>query len=275
MHTASSRFRCVCTMASAAAFVAAIALPCSTDARTIRNVAPAALNSPNSTHDPNDTPRVKSAGSQTSVDASVDALPVGRVIYAQLAQTIDVRKAKQGQPIAARVTLGVLSHGKVLVAEGGRITGRVTEVKVRSDDDPESVLGIVFDRAETVDGKELPLSLTVQAIGIGVLRSSLKVRMGAYGPYSAAPGPISTGNSSPTRGPEEDQLPAAETKPALDVGSKGMVGLKDLELTEGQGRADGSLVKSINKNVKLDSGWQLVLRVIEPKAAHGKRLSRN
>lgn len=269
MHTASSPFRCACRMAFAAALVAAIALPCSTDARTFQSVAQAALNNQNSTYDANAGARVNSARSQTSVDAGVDALPVGRVIYAELTQTIDARKARQGERIAARVTLGVLSHGKVLVAEGGKITGRVTEVKARSDDDPESVLGIVFDRAETVDGKELPLSLTVQAIGIGVLRSPLKVGMGTYSPYSAAGGPISTGNS-PVRGPQEDQLPAAETKPPLDIGSKGMVGLNDLHLTEGADGAGGSLVKSINKNVKLDNGWQLILRVVAPKAIPSK-----
>lgn len=272
MHTASCHSRCVHTIVLAAAVALTSSLPNPMDAEAVPNVVQAAVTKQQSTDYRNGT---KVRDSADGDPARAEALPVGRAIYAQLAQTIDVRKAKQGERIAARVTLGVLSHGKVIVAEGGKITGRVTEVKPRSEDDPESVLGIVFDRAETVDGKELPLSVTVQAIGIGALRAPLKVRLGAYGPYSAAPGPVSTGNSPPTRGPEEDQLPAAETKPALDIGSKGMVGLKDLELTEGADGASESLVESVSKNVKLDNGWQLVLRVVAPKAVPGKTVTRN
>jgi hypothetical protein len=191
------------------------------------------------------------------------ALPVGRVIYAELMQTIDVRKVKAGEPIYARVTLGVLSHGKVLVPEGARIEGHVTEAKERSKNDPESVLGIVFDRAETVDGKELPLELTVQAMGVGALRPRSDIKLQEGTSYSMAPGATSIEDAEAEPGGDRDEhLPQAETKPALDLGSKGMVGLKQLDLSAGKDPTQGSLVTSREKNVKLDNGWQLVLRVV-------------
>jgi hypothetical protein len=199
------------------------------------------------------------------------ALPVGRVIYAELMQTIDVRKVKVGEPIYARVTLGVLSHGQVLIAEGARITGNVTETKARSKNDL-SVLGIVFDRAETIDGKELPLELTVQAIGVGALRPRSDIKLQEGTPYSMVPGPTSIeAAGSETGGDRNDHLPLAETKPALDLGSKGMVGLKELELSAGKDPAQGSLVTSRQKNVKLDNHWQLVLRVVGPKVEAVKK----
>ncbi|MGH9734276.1 MAG: hypothetical protein ACRD8A_06785 [Candidatus Acidiferrales bacterium] len=272
MHTASPRFWFVSTAFLTAAVLVAISLPGLMDAKTVCRVAQAASNNRNSTRYGNDKKLNSSANGDRNKAA---ALPIGRVIYAELAQTIDVRRAKRGEPIAAKVTLGVLSHGKVLVAEGAKITGHVTEVKIQSEDNSESVLGIVFDRADTTDGKELPLNLTVQAIGIGQLRSSSDAKLQAETPYSAVSG-LSMGAA--TRGDsrsQRDDLPPAETKPALDIGSKGMVGLKGLKLIEGVDAAKGSLVTSVSKNVKLDSRWQLVLRVIAPKAPGGKAVTKN
>lgn len=267
---ARTRFRCVWTTVLAAAVFLAISLPGSMDAETPGGVAQDAENIQKSIRHGGGTAAVQANGGPTSADQ----LPVGRVIYAELAQTIDVRKAKRGDPIAAKATLGVLSHGKVLIAEGATITGHVTEVKARSEDSPESVLGIVFETADTTDGQELPLNLTVQAIGIGQLRSATDAKLEAETPYSAVPGP-SMGGATRGRPSERDDLPAAETKPALDIGSKGMVGLKELKLTEGADTAKGSLVTSVSKNVKLENRWQLVLRVIAPKAAAGKTVTRN
>lgn len=217
---------------------------------------------------PNGAAQAPAAGAN---DAKDGVLPIGRVIYAELTQTIDARKAKPGQPIFARATLGVLSHGKVLIAEGARISGHVTEVKARTKDDPESTLGIVFDQAETIDGRNLPLELTVQAIGVGSLRPRSDVKVEEDHRYSAVPGPMSMGSADPSpRADRDEELPAAETKPALDLGSKGIVGVKELTLAGGKDPANESLVKSIKKDVKLDNRWQLVLRVVGPRTISNK-----
>lgn len=273
MHTASLRLRCVSATVLAAAVLLAVFLPAgSMDAETRGSVAQAAADHQKSIHNRNAN---GAASPSNRGQSNTDALPVGRVIYAELAQTIDVKKARRGEPIVAKVTLGVLSHGKVLVAEGATITGRVTEVKTRSEDDPESVLGIVFERTDTTDGKELPLNLTVQAIGLGQLRSRSDTKLEAETPYSAVAG-LSMGGAARIEGrSQRDDVPAVETKPALDIGSKGMVGLKELKLTEGTDAAKGSLVTSVSKNVKLDNHWQLVLRVIAPKTVAGAAVTRN
>lgn len=273
MHTASLRFRCVSTTVLAAAVLLPVFLSAGlVDAEALGSMAQATGNNHNSIHNRSAN---GIASSSNRSQSNTDALPVGRVIYAELAQTIDARKARRGEPIVAKVTLGVLSHGKVLVAEGATITGHVTEVKARSEDDPESVLGIVFERADTTDGKELPLNLTVQAMGIGQLRSSTDTKLEAETPYSAVAGLPMGGAARVEPRSQRDDLPPVDTKAALDIGSKGMVGLKELKLTEGTDAAKGSLVTSVSKNVKLDNHWQLVLRVIAPKTPAGKAVTRN
>jgi hypothetical protein len=216
----------------------------------------------------------QSATSKTSSAASNaaagEALSVGRVIYAELTQTIEARKAKIGEPIAAKVTLAVLSRGEVLIADGAKISGHVTEAKRRSKKNPESVLGIVFDRAELKEGGELRLALTVQAVGIGgfstgSMASAITDPDSHYSPAAALPGVSGHGAGSAIT-PAAAELPEAARQPALDLGSKGVIGLSDLQLEEGTETTKGSLVTSTSKNVKLDHGDELVLRVIASKS---------
>jgi hypothetical protein len=200
------------------------------------------------------------------------ALPVGSTIYAALDKSIDAKRAKPGDAIVARVTFPVLAHGKVLIENGARILGHVTVASSRSKDSPNSQLGMVFDRATLKGGEELPLNLTVQAIGFeGPLPGE------AVQPESNPfPPPSASAQASPRHTPaalpphpqssdaqEQEQQPTVETAhSALDAGSKGAVNLPGLTLTEGTDPKHGSLVSSGSKNVKLERGYALVLRVI-------------
>jgi hypothetical protein len=106
----------------------------------------------------------------------------------------------------------------------------------------------------------------VQAVGIGSLERTNHLPGEDPGALTVAPGfpdlstPRATGSES-----SASAVPKAETSPALDLGSKGMVGLKGLELTEGTDPTKGSLVESTTKDVKLGNRYELVLRVIAPK----------
>ncbi len=264
---ATPEFRRVRGIALTIAIIVSVCLPATTHARTIDTDAVILRIVTCS-------PGISEVSSGNSDQASeTDSFPVGRAIYAELSQTIDVRKVKPGDPIFAKVTLGVLSHGKVLIAEGATITGHVTEATKRTGTNPKSVLGIVFDRAETIDGKEIPINLTVQAIGPGELRARSNLKLEVDSQYSAVNGPISTGGTQQPQAAEDDkEVPLAEREPALDAGSKGMVGLKGLDLTEATDATQGSLITSTSKNVKLGNRWQVVLRVIAPAAiASAKR----
>jgi hypothetical protein len=264
----SITLRRIVRVALAAAMMALVCLPCAVRAQTSATTRTAAAANDKTASNSDRAPQGRTVGADQG--SSTGALPVGRVIFAELTQTIDVRKAKPGEPIFAKVTLGVLSQGKVLIADGATITGHITEAKTRSEKDPQSVLGILFDQVATVDGKELPLDLTVQALSTSELRAPSALKVNDDGPYAAVPGPIS-GSARPPRGAGGYELPPAETDPPLDLGSQGIVGVTDLKLTEGADAMKGSLVSSTRKNVKLGDRWQLVLRVIVPSVAARKK----
>jgi hypothetical protein len=207
-------------------------------------------------------------------DAAPNELPVGTTICAVLTKTVDAKKAKAGDGVAAKATLAVLSHGKVMIADGARISGHIMKARARSPDNPESEVRIVFERVALKDGGEIPLALTVQAIGYGGLPLPTEGDPGEHSPYPpplASQEPSSVRHSSaphpqpqPLETPDIPRGTGNPTNPALDVGSKGVVGMPGLTLSEASGAARGSVVSSSSKNVKLESGSQLILRVIAP-----------
>jgi hypothetical protein len=216
--------------------------------------------------------RGQSTSSVPLTTSSASDLAAGTTICAALANSIDAKKAKPGDAIVARITLPLLSHGKVIIPNGAKITGHVAWAMARSRGSDDSELGIVFDRAVLKDGSELPLSLTVQAIGgeslsaadlanqepeqvVDEMKPRLDRLYGRHVPSSEPPNP-----------PQPDADAREPRHPILDSGSHGAIGLPDLTLTESSDAASGSMVKSLKKNVRLDAGTEILLRVIGARA---------
>lgn len=215
-------------------------------------------------------------GSESQGHALMNQLAVGTTICAVLTKSIDAKKAKAGDAISAKTTLPVLSHGKVLIFNGAKITGRITEVQAHSKGHPESEVGIVFDRVALKERASMPLALTVQAIGYVGLPIARGEDPGAYSPYvpttsgmqgtsspNARHSSVRPGSGGPDSGvvmPVSGRGGSEAARPVLDAGSKGTVGLPELTLTEGSDER-GSVITSSRRNVKLDRGSELILRV--------------
>lgn len=206
-------------------------------------------------------------------------LQPGSLIYAELSKSIDAKKAKVGDPVQGKITQAVLSHGKVVIPKNAKLVGHLTDVKASSKDQPQSELGIVFDRAELKDGTQIPLtSATIQAMGVpsGLDQSPSNIAGGGGPEPSGMPGSRTGGGnmggmSSPMGGnpyPSNpgaagtDETPApSTTQPQnsgkLNAGSRGVFGMSGVRL---EPQAQGGKVAREGKNIKLDGGMQLVLR---------------
>ncbi|HKN60242.1 MAG TPA: hypothetical protein VJW93_03630 [Candidatus Acidoferrales bacterium] len=227
------------------------------------------------------------AATQSSASAPLSAssgadLVAGTTICATLTKPIDSRKAKPGEAIAARVTLPVLSHGKVLIPNDAKIIGHVTLVQPRSRDNAESELAILFDHALLKDGGELPLALTIQAIGrpappavaaqdnddpdLAIRRGSPSGSAPTQTPQRPFPHPPP---GQPPQAASPDTDPQNPRHPVLDASNHGAIGLPDLTLTESADAATGSMVRSLKNDVKLDTGTELVLRVVGSTGSSG------
>lgn len=184
--------------------------------------------------------------SLTPAEAATRILP-GTIIPAELSKTVDAKKLKAGDKIEARTAIDLLSDGQVVIPKDSKILGHVTDVKARSKDSKDSMIGIVFDTLSTKDGGELGIQSSIQAIGRPVEQGS------NYSSMSG--GPIGSSGASLPGGAAG---PASSSGGPLDSRSQGVVGLKGLSLST-SGHA--SVISSSHDNVHLESGTQVILRI--------------
>jgi hypothetical protein len=95
------------------------------------------------------------------------SLGSGAAINAELTAPVDSKKAKPGDPVAARTTEPAKSNGKTVIPKGSKLVGHVTQASARAKGDSESALGIVFDKAILKNGQEVPLNVAIQALASG------------------------------------------------------------------------------------------------------------
>jgi Flp pilus assembly protein TadD len=120
-------------------------------------------------------PAVRTVSRQLSV-------PPGTVLQIALGQPLSTTTARFGQEVTAHVVGGVTAGDQVVVADGARIQGRITEVERSGRVKGRARLGIDFQRLETVAGwRDVEVSLidgTLEAEGTKK-RDAAKIGIGA------------------------------------------------------------------------------------------------
>ena len=100
------------------------------------------------------------------------SLATGTGIYAELNGGIDSKKAKAGDGFTLHTTEAVkASDDRIILPKDTKVVGHVTQSEAKSKGANESTLGLAFDKAVLNDGHEVPLNVTVQAIGAPVSHS--------------------------------------------------------------------------------------------------------
>jgi hypothetical protein len=243
-------------------------------------------------------PQGGSSSSATTTGTGISSnsnLASGTTILATLNKSVDAKKVKQGDEIDARAAQNVVSNGSVVIPRGSKLIGHVTEVKAREKGQNESSLGIAFDKAVLKNGQEVPLQASIRAIAAAPNNSgatnspmadmggmdSASSTSGDVGPRTGgvggATGPVGStagtvgntaGNVGSAAGGAVNSTVSGAGRTAgnatgeLATNSQGVVGLQGLTLNSQAGTAaSGSIITSTTKNVKLDSGTQLVLQV--------------
>lgn len=217
-------------------------------------------------------------------------LAAGTVIGAELSKSVDAKKAKVGQEVVAK-SLGDQrdTSGNVVIPRGAKLIGHVTEVKAASKQEPQSTLGIIFDKVEAKHGKEskeIAMHAGIQALArpqpSPAMQEQEEGPMGGPGaPGGAGGGPM---GGSPSMGPggggSMGAPPSAQTGdmgggnmggppsqpraggPVINANSHGVIGIPNLTLSPEASATQGSVLTSSHGNVKLEGGTLMVLRVI-------------
>lgn len=239
-----------------------------------------------------------SASANAGANQADASLASGTELNATLVKSVDAGKNKPGDEVSATAAQDIKSGGQVVIPRGSRLIGRVTKAQPRGKSgtsgggsaggSADSQLGIVFERAVLKDGRQVPLSATVQAVAASA------ASVGSHGTGAAASGASSGaasgraaggglvgsvgGAATGTVGAVADiggsvgsTLGGTVSRSAgatgglnaagrLTSGSRGVFGMQGLDITSGAaGSAEGSLITSATRNVRLGSGTQMLL----------------
>jgi hypothetical protein len=159
-----------------------------------------------------------------------------------LDKSIDSKKLRSGEKIDGKIATNVQLKDGTVISRGAKVVGHVTQAKARSNGDPESALGIVFDQINLPGGKDLAITSVVQAVGPN---PNAQINTGGgidYGGMNEMVEKSATSQSS------------TATVPRLNDQSVGVFGIKNLQLG-----TDGVLTSN-QKTLKLDSGTQLMVQ---------------
>jgi hypothetical protein len=238
-------------------------------------------------------PAVKPSTSDNSLTPAIVAELAGTDMVAELSHSVSAKKAKPGDLVKAALTQDVLAHGRIVIRRGSKLMGHVTETQVRTKDNQESRLGMVFDKAVLKGGQEIDFRADIRALAAGVQMSSVDVPdqmsppstgnrgtptanpqpMGAGSVRGATNGPGANTNTGGTAANAESQLAldraataASSSAPGsaygvMGGGSRGVFGLPGLQLKAPTGPEHATIITSIRQNVKLETGTQLVIQV--------------
>jgi hypothetical protein len=225
--------------------------------------------------------QAQGANTQKTTETSPTELTTfvtGTVINAELNGSLDSKKLKPGDAVDAHTATDLKTNdGRIVLPKGTKIIGHVTQASARGAGQPESSLGLVFDKAILKGGQEISLNAAVQAVGAPPSSSfdnSAPAGEPLGGTRPAAPGGGVQGTSqgssrggtmngaSSTPNGIGDPSAGVNSPPVnsgqWDANTRGVVGLHNLSLNAA-GEGQGSVIKSTGKNVKLDSGTRLLL----------------
>lgn len=105
------------------------------------------------------------ASNSTAISGDNQAvnLQSGTRLTAQLQQTLDARKLKQGDEVVLKTTEAIKANGRTIVGKGARLVGHVTDVQQKTKARGESSISLVFDRLQN-GSLELPINATITSI---------------------------------------------------------------------------------------------------------------
>ena len=229
------------------------------------------------------------AGAAHADDAS-SSLASGSSMNAVLTKPVDSRRSKPGDPVSARTTQPAKTEGGTSIPKGSTLIGHVSDARAGADGQAGSSMGIVFDKAVTRDGHEIPLrNVGIQAVaaaetsaentagdasamaGVGGVVGSrsgglLGRTTGAVG-GTVGSGLGATRDVGSLAGGATGALQAGpgamgglDAAGMLSGSSTGVFGLRGLSLSGGAAdAAKGSVMTSIGKSVHLDQGTRFLL----------------
>jgi len=204
----------------------------------------------------------------------------GTTMSAELTSALDSKKVKPGDTVNAKITNALKSaDGRTILPAGAKLAGRVTQASARGGGQPDSTLGLVFEKATLKNGQQISFTAAMQAVGAAASSVSSGPAPANVAPMGSANDTMAgsagrTNSNNPGMAGTPSDVPAATSGPVdstttagavsadgdWNSNSHGVVGLSHLSLSAAGGsNPQGSVLTSTGKNVHLDTGTRLIL----------------
>jgi hypothetical protein len=197
----------------------------------------------------------------------------GTTLNAVLSDTVDARKSKPGDSVAAKTSEDLKVAGIIVIPRGAKLMGQVTEARAAAAANEPAKLGFAFDRAQLKDGRRIPLHTAFYALAAPVGAADDRAPP-AGGGFGGAVGNLvrpAADDSSASSGGSTKQ---ADLKPSpgaigglnstgmLYASSRGVFGLDGVSLEPNTVPSKGStVILAAARNIRLVSGTRLLLSV--------------
>ena len=209
-------------------------------------------------------------------------------IQAELIAPLDAGRLHRGAPVFAKVKYDWDGPGCKLRA-GSTVVGYVADLEQRSKQSKGSSITLVFNKSNCNGQSDTPLKLVVFAIIAQVTDhydSGMIDRDGLFGSTHARPMATMGGANPTTSASGETVVPPYS--PSTDMTIRGgkkekqvpgvilpgqVVNLKKVTLSVGNGTDGGSIVSSLNSNVRLERESELVLMPRDTLIAIGRSVA--
>jgi hypothetical protein len=212
------------------------------------------------------------AWAQSPTEADSGSQPQRKIqmvqAHAQLDNTLDTKKAKQGEAVTAKLEENVQVPDAQALPKNTVLEGHVDQVQA-SDHKSDSMMVVTFDKAKLKDGQELPIKATILAVtepvsmqpmgGGGVPASE-----GAPLPSSSPAGMGSGAGSSPSGSGPSGSSPSAPAAQPMNMpqASSGpqqahQNGVPDVTLKSDIHEHNSATFTSKGKNVHVPDGTQM------------------
>jgi hypothetical protein len=210
------------------------------------------------------------ASAAVGAESSPGSLNPGTTLQAELTKSIDTKKVKTGDEVTAKLLQDV-KDGNLVIHKGSKLVGHVTDAQIKTKENAQSKLGIIFDKAILKGGQEVAFKGVILSLAAPVEPSPSSLGGGnmdrnvgggpSIGPVAMgsatrpSPAPVSSAGGT-IRNPTDDSANNPANGPAN--GNSNAVASK----------VQASVITAADHNIKLDSGTQMVIQVIGPAAAH-------
>ena len=203
--------------------------------------------------------------SAAQTQAAATAPAASPEIHAVLEKIVHPKKVKVGDEVVARLTEPTKLKDGTELAKGTHILGKVTDIKMKADKEGPSKLGLLFDKAQLKDGKEIPLTMALVSV-------APRWEPGGVDPVAAENGAASAGRvtqmsqaagRSDASGSSDTLSKGLGIRGATSVAPEamrpGVCYVQDMTIASYSMGEPGTILQSTKTTVYLDSGSRLLL----------------